>query len=121
MLSGEFERKLRRLNCNIRIFCGNDDSKPAGIYTVRQGEYEQICGIDKNYIPEYPIRDINGAYIKSGFRRAIKILINKGYIDRKEAEKEFRLSFEYEAPKFKYHSPSLRNKLMRKGIPVLEA
>jgi hypothetical protein len=120
MLSGEFERKLRRLNSNIRIFCGDDSSKAAGIYTVESGEYKSICGIDKNELPEYTIYALDGSIVKSGFRRAIKVLINQGYIDRFEAEKEFGLKFEYKAPKFKYSSPSLREKLMRKGIPVTE-
>jgi len=120
MLSGEFERKLRHLNKNIRIFCSDDDTKAAGVYTVECGEYKQICGIDKNYIPEYPTRNKDGSYVKSGFRRAVKILINQGYIDRRLAEKEFGLSFEYKAPKFIYSSPSLRQTLMRKGISVLE-
>jgi len=120
MLSGDFERKLRRLNPNLRIFCGDNDSKAAGIYTVENSEYKAICGIDKNYLPEHKVQDEQGYILKSGFRRVIKILINQGYIDRKKAEKEFSLSFEYRAPKFKY-SPSLRDRLMRKGIPVMEA
>ena len=121
MLSGEFERKLRRLNNNIRIFCGNDSLKAAGVYTVENGEYKSICGIDKNEIREYTIYAKDGSIVKSGFRRVIKLLINQGYIDRFDAEKEFKLHFEYKAPKFKYSSPSLRTNLMRKGIPVTEA
>lgn len=120
MLAGEFERKLRRLNRNLRIFCGDNDSKAAGLFTVVRNEYKEICGVDKNYIPEYSIRDASGYIVKSGFRRVIKLLINQGYIDRRQAEKVFSLSFEYRSPKFKYSSPSLREKLMRKGIPVSE-
>lgn len=120
MLSGDFERKLRKLNNNIRIFC-LDSNKAAGIFTVCRGEYTEICGIDKNYIPERTIYDPEtGRILKGGFRRALKVLIGKGYIDRKEAEKAFSLSFEYKVPKFKYSSPSLRQKLMAKGISVME-
>lgn len=120
MLSGEFERKLRRLNSNLRIFCGDNDSLPAGVFTVKAGEYQEICAVDKNYIPEYSIRTQEGRYVKSGYRRVLKILIEQGYIDRREAEKEFSLSLEYRAPKFKYSSPSIRERLMRKGYNVVE-
>jgi hypothetical protein len=120
MLAGEFERKLRKLNRNLRIFCGDNDSRAAGLFTVVRNEYKEICGVDKNFIPEYTIKDNFGYIVKSGFRRIIKLLINQGYIDRKQAEREFSLSFEYRSPKFKYSSPSLREKLMRKGIPVSE-
>lgn len=120
MLSGEFERKLRRLNRNLRIFCGDNDSLPAGLFTVTRGEYKEICAVDKNYLPEYIVRNEYGRYVKSGIRRVLKILIQQGYVDRKQAEKEFALSLEYPAPKFKYTSPKLRERLMSKGINVVE-
>jgi hypothetical protein len=120
MLSGEFERKLRSLNKNLRIFCGDDNSKPAGIFTIEKGEYKSICGIDKNYVPEYPEYAENGAIVRSGFRRVVKLLIKQGYIDRKDAESKFRLHFEYPSPRFKYKSPSVREKVQRMGLSVME-
>ena len=120
MLAGDFARKLRKLNPNLRIFCSNDNSKPAGIFTVVRGEYKEICGIDKNYIPEHITYREDGRIIRSGWRRAIKILVKQGYIDRKEAEKVFNTHLNYSAPKFKYTSPDLRKRLLNKGIPVEE-
>jgi len=99
MLSGEFERKLRRLNSNLRIFCGDDNSKPAGIYHVVHGEYTEICGCDKNFVPEYPWYNPDGSIYRGGWRRALKILINKDFIDRKEAEKIFNTHLEYKGVK----------------------
>lgn len=91
MLSGDFERKLRKLNKNIRIFCGNDNRFSAGIFIVsRSGEYVEICGADKNYVPEFTSYADDGRIIRSGWRRILKILINKGLIARKATEKEFR-------------------------------
>jgi hypothetical protein len=98
MLSGEFERKLRQLNKNIRVFCGNDDSKPAGIYHVVRGEYTEICGCDKNWLPEHAQYNLDGSIRKGGWRRALKILINKGFIDRLEAQKVFNARLEYKGP-----------------------
>jgi hypothetical protein len=100
MLSGDFERKLRKLNPDIRIYCSNDDSKPAGIFWVKpNGEYQEICGIDKNQVPEWPTFDETGAYVKAGWRRALKILINKGFIDRDQAERLFGVHLEYKVTK----------------------
>jgi len=67
MLSGEFERKLKKLNKNLRIYCGNDDSRAAGIFIVSpSGEYTEICGADKNYVPQYVHYDDTGRIKKSG-------------------------------------------------------
>ena len=118
MLAGEFERKLRKLNPNLRIFCSDNSSRPAGIFTVKRGEYTEICGIDKNYLPEHITYHEDGRIARSGWRRAVKILIKKGYIDRKEAEKVFNTHLYNSAPKFKYTSPDMRKRLMSKGIPV---
>ena len=99
MLAGDFQAKLRKLNPKLRIFCGNDDHRPAGIYQVIRGEYTEICGIDKHYVPEWSIREENGAIIKSGWRRALKILINKGLVDREYAQKLFNARLHYRKPK----------------------
>lgn len=100
MLSGDFERKLRSLNKNLRIYSGNDDSRPAGIFTVlRNGDYQEICGVDKNYLTEHIIYNDQGYIVRSGWRRPLKILINKGYIDRFKAEKVFQTHLEYSSPR----------------------
>jgi hypothetical protein len=101
MLSGDFARKLRILNRKLRIFCKNDDSKPAGIFQVIRGEYTEICGIDKQYIPERSVLAENQTHIKGGWRRALRILIKKGLIDRPAAEKLFRTRLHYKTPRKK--------------------
>lgn len=102
MLAGDFERKLRKLNKKLRIFCGDNDARPAGIFQVIRGEYTEICGIDKNYVPEHSIRAPHGAHIKGGWRRALKILIKQGLIDRSKAEKVFRTTLGYRSRKPRY-------------------
>lgn len=99
MLAGDFQRKLRKLNSNLRIYCGDWDTRPAGIFHVVLGEYTEICGIDKHVVPEHSVMAPHGAHIKGGWRRALKILINKGLIDRKKAEKVFRTRLHYKSPK----------------------
>lgn len=94
MLSGEFQRKLRRLNPELRIWCGNDDSKAAGLYQVVKNEYDAIMGVDKNYIPEWPSYDEKGHIVLSGWRRVLNVLIfQKKLVDLRYTEKVFRTRF----------------------------
>ena len=96
MLAGDFQRRLRRLNPKLRIWCGDDDSKPAGIFFVSSdGEYNEVCGIDKNYIPEHTIWGEGGFIAKGGWRRALKVLIHRKLVDRFHAERTFGVHLEY--------------------------
>lgn len=99
MLAGTFQSKLRRLNSNLRIYCGDNSARPAGIFHVVRGEYTELCGVDKNEVPEHSIFDANGAHIKGGWRRALKILIKMGLVDRRSAQKVFRTNLNYKSPK----------------------
>lgn len=118
MLAGDFERKLQKLNKDLKIFCGNDDSKPAGIFHVIRGEYTQICGIDKNYLTEYPIYREDGAIIRSGWRRALKILLDKGLISRSKAERIFNTYLGYSQKRKPI--PIKKNTISSFGLPVME-
>jgi len=115
MLAGDFQRKLRKLNKKLRIFC-KDNDRPAGIFQVIRGEYTEICGIDKNIVPEYSIFAINGAHIKGGWRRVLRILIKKGLINRTTAEKEFRAHLHYKKPQKKAKRNKSLGQLMPKSI-----
>jgi len=101
MLAGDFARNLRTLNRNLRIYCSNNNHRPAGIFHVVKGEYTEICGIDKNIVQEHSIMAPNGTHIHGGWRRALRILIQQGLIDRKKAEKLFKTSLHYRGPKKK--------------------
>lgn len=98
MLAGQFQQKLRQLNPKLRIYCGDDNKWAAGIFHVVRGEYTEICGVDKNILPEHSTREENGRIIKAGWRRTIKILMKKGFIDRHSAEKVFRARLHYFSP-----------------------
>lgn len=97
MFAGDFQRKLRRVNPRLKIFCGDDDSKPAGIFTIKRGpygedlggSYEAICGVDKSIVPEHTVLRADGSIEKSGWRRVLRILIAGGYVDRRTAERVF--------------------------------
>lgn len=93
MLAGEFERKLRKLNRNLRVYCSNDDSKAAGLFYNAYGEYIEICGVDKNYVGEQIIWDNMGHIVRSGWRRVLNILISRKLVDKHQAEKVFDTSF----------------------------
>lgn len=95
MLSGEFQRKLRSVNNRLRIWCGDNPTRPAGIYKVNKfGEYEEVCGIDKNYVPELTTQREDGLILKGGWRRAIHILIRARLIERRIAERVFKTRFD---------------------------
>lgn len=100
MEASQFQNKLRRLNPRLRIFCGNDDSKPAGIYTLEKDGYELICGISKNFIPEFSIRDDKGHIVVGGWNRVIKILVAEKLIDRHTSYKYFGHWDEHRVPEW---------------------
>lgn len=95
MMASDFQRKLRKLNRKLKIFCGDDDTKPAGIYFVENGEYMDVCGIDKNWVPEHQERYADGRIKKGGWRRALRILIKRRLIDRHYAERVFGTHLNY--------------------------
>lgn len=94
MLSGTFQKYIKRLNPELKIACGNDNTKPAGLFLYKFGEEINICGIDKNFIPEHSIFDDYGHMIKSGWRRPITILISLKLVNRKQAENLFSTKFD---------------------------
>ncbi len=90
MLAGVFERSLQRLNGRLRVYCGDDDRKSAGLYYVVGGEYAEICGVDKGYVGEHTRWDEKGHIVHSGWRRVLDLLIKRRLVDRKRAESVFR-------------------------------
>ena len=92
MLSGDFARNLRKLNRNLRIACGDDPTRPAGLFRVVNGKYINICGIDKNFVRERPTYKPNGEILRSGWRRVLLMLVAEGLIKREAAEKVFNTS-----------------------------
>jgi hypothetical protein len=95
MMASDFQQKLRKLNRKLHIYCGDDVTKPAGIYFVENGEYMDVCGIDKNWVPEYQERYADGRIKKGGWRRALRILIKRRLVDRFHAERVFSTHLEY--------------------------
>jgi hypothetical protein len=124
MLSCDFERKLRTLNRNLRIYCGNDDRMAAGIFVVsRKGDFTEICAADKNWVPEYPIFRPDGGYIKAGWRRTLRVLISKKLISKYQAEKLF--GFKLEGNRLpirpRLQQDSIVKKLDNLGVKVIDA
>lgn len=99
MLAGEFARKLRSLNKQLRIWCGDNDKFPASVFIVKEGEFEQMCGCDKNWVPEHTIFDEQGFITKGGWRRVLRVLIRAGLVDRRHAERVFMTHLPYAKPR----------------------
>lgn len=123
MLSGDFERKLRKLNRKLRVYCGNDDRFAAGIFVVsKSGEYTEVCAADKNFVPEYAEYNYDGRIKKSGWRRTLKILISNGLVKKEAAQKEFGKRLGGRAPTI----PQIRQdtglqKLRSMGIDIVNS
>ena len=130
MLAGEFQRNLRRCTTKLRIFCGDNNERPAGIYKVNHlGEYEEVCGIDKNYVPELTTQREDGLILKGGWRRAMNILIKAKLVEKRIAEKVFNTRFDFKPRKviIEYESDKIKHaiekatvdNMVRTGKPAL--
>ena len=84
-----FQSNLHQLNPKLRIYCGDDNSKPASLYYVVNNEEITLCGVDKNELPKYAIWDNKGHIVKSGWYRVLKLLINRKLINKSKAQNLF--------------------------------
>lgn len=87
--AGDFARKLKKLNSKLRIYAGNDDSKPAGLWMYYQGEVRELIGVDKNYLHEWPTYTRHGKMVRGGWNRVIKMLVETKLVDRRTSYKHF--------------------------------
>lgn len=123
MLSGTFAQKLRKLNKDVRIFCGDDSNRAAGLFIVLpDGEYQEVCGVDKNQVPEWTVYDEGGRIVKAGWRRTLKVLIGRKLIDRKKAEKLFSADLSYRQNPFvpRDERQEKINKLKSMGVEIIQ-
>lgn len=86
LTTGTWLRVLRALNPRLRVYCG-ESNRLAGLYVVNHGEVEDICGVDKSYVPCYTKFDDGGHVVKSGWRRVIWILLSIGYVNRQTVKR----------------------------------
>lgn len=99
-MASDFQAKIRKLNKNLHIYC-QDSDRPAGLYLVsKTGEVEELCGVDKNHIEEFPSYDRYGKMMKGGWRRAVRLLVAKGYANRHFSYKLFGWYDEHRAPPY---------------------
>lgn len=99
MLSGDFLKLLHRLNPKLRV-CSKDNSNfAAGLYYINPYEgYVEVCGVDKNFVPERTEVDEVGHILRSGWRRVINILLAKGLTTREKVKKALPSFFEQHVP-----------------------
>lgn len=74
--TGTFYRNLKKLNPRLRICSFDDNGKLAGLF-IRDHDgdvYFDICGVDKQFVPEYTEWDAQGHIVKSGWRRVYQML-----------------------------------------------
>lgn len=89
-MASDFQQKIHSLNHKLRIYCGDNDSMPAGLYIIDStGEYTELCGVDKNYINEWPSYDRYGKMLKGGWHRVLRLLVSKRLVDRRHSYRLF--------------------------------
>lgn len=97
-----FEQKLKKLNRNISIYQAGDMTRPAGIWvmvpTYEGGEYEELCGIEKHSLREFPTYSKTGKMLTGGWHRVLYLLCAKGYINRHESVKYFGTWYVHREP-----------------------
>lgn len=78
--TGAFYRNLKKLNPNLRICSFDDNGKLAGLFIRNHDgeEYFDICGVDKQFVPEYTQWDAQNHIVKSGWRRVYFMLVQLG-------------------------------------------
>lgn len=99
MIFDIFENKLRKLHPRLKIFKTHDPARgPWGLYLVSPygGSIEHLCGISfsNGFIYELTERRWDGYIIRQGWRRVVKILIQKKITNYKKAGEVFSTSFE---------------------------
>lgn len=76
MRAGDFLKNLRKLNPALQVCSFGDNKHLAGLFYIdKQDEYQDICGVDKNEVPEYSEWDEQGHMLVSGWRRVYLILL----------------------------------------------
>lgn len=86
--TSRFMAALKKLNPKLRICSFEGSSRLAGLYVINvQGEWEDICGVDKVRVPAYASFDDGGHVTKSGWRRVFWILEGNGYTTRRQIQK----------------------------------
>lgn len=99
MLSGDFQKAVRKLNPSLRI-CSLESSKnAAGLYYIDPFEgYIAVCGVDKNYLPERTEIDEVGHILKSGWRRVVNILLARKLTTQEKVKRVWPSFFEQHSP-----------------------
>lgn len=96
--TGLFVRALKRLNPALRVCSFEGSKRLAGLYLInKRGEWEDICGVDKQIVPAYATFDDGGHIIQSGWRRVFHILYQNGYTTRAQVRTVCRGFFDYRA------------------------
>jgi hypothetical protein len=89
MMASDFKAKLHKLNSRLQISAGDDAKRPAALWMYKDGEPMDICGVDKNWIQEFPTYDQYGKMIKGGWNRILVMLVSMKLIDRTKSYKIF--------------------------------
>ena len=109
-MPGALYRKLRSLNPRIRIYVA-DGSTIAGVYVTSPDRcyLEHVCGVDTNDVPENAEYNQDGTHRRGGWRRVLKALIQRGFIDRWAAQRMFSTHLEYRAPRRSYEKKRIKD------------
>ena len=109
MILGTLERKLKTLNSRIRVY--STASIPiSGVYIASPNlcELEHIGGVDRDNPQEHVSYNTDGSIRRGGWRRILKVLVERGLVDRYKAERLFQTHLEYK----RSHKPRAKDKAL---------
>lgn len=94
MLQITWYEKLKKLNPRLRVCQFESSYNLPGIYYIDgRGDIIDICATDCGWVPAYPEFNVSGRLTKSGYRRAIFILLHIKMTTRDKVRKYFGSGF----------------------------
>jgi hypothetical protein len=126
MLQHTWYQKLRRLNSRLRVSQYDCSTHLPGIYYVHERDgIVDVCATDIGFVPPVAKYE-NNQLVKSGYRRAVNILLHLKLTTHDKVRKEFPGFFEARYPssslvqiKSAHHSWSEMMKEERKRLSII--
>lgn len=93
MMSSDFLKKLKILNPKLKVFSSGNNGRLASIYYIDREGVQDLIGVDKNHVEEYPEYDNQGHLVKGGWRRVCVALLAQKLTTKDLIRKAFGAGF----------------------------
>jgi hypothetical protein len=93
MMASDFLKRLRILNPKMKVMSYGSNGRLASIYYINREGPQDLIGVDKNWVPEYPAYDNQGHLTQGGWRRVCVVLLAQKLTTKELIRKAFGASF----------------------------